>query len=139
MDQNNQTDFGGEIEQPIQCRILKAGHLAGDLCRDKLLVNGEFADARENSGKCLQHAPNMIGGVHVGRIEAGDHRIEARLLFLRKRLVGHRDTRVGERVVVERRVGIQVISRRAIAIDAIRPLLLKRNAKQRDASRLCLP
>ena len=34
----------------------------------------------EHAGKRLQHAADVIGRVHVGRIEPGDHRIEARLL-----------------------------------------------------------
>ena len=32
-------------------------------------------------GKVVQHAPDVIGRVHVGRVEPGDHRIEARLLL----------------------------------------------------------
>ena len=51
-------------------------------------------------------------------------------------LVGHGDLRVGERVVIERRVRLQVVGRREIAVDAVRPLLLQRNAEQRDSSDL---
>ena len=36
---------------------------------------------REHARERRQHAPDVIGGVHVGRVEAGDHRIEARLLL----------------------------------------------------------
>jgi hypothetical protein len=38
-----------------------------------------------------------------------------RALLLRQRLVGHRDERVGERVVIEVRVAIEVVRRREIA------------------------
>ena len=80
---------------------------------DELLVDRELADAREDAGKRLQHAPDVVGRVHVGRVEARDHRIEAGLLLLRQRPIRHRDERVGERVVVEVGVAIEVVGRRA--------------------------
>ena len=87
-------------------------------------------------GKMREHAANVIGGVHVRRIEAGDHRIEARLLRRRQRAIGHRDLRVGERVVIERRVGLQVIPGREVARVRVHPLLLQRNAEERRATDL---
>ena len=45
-----------------------------------------------------------------------------------------RDVRVGERVVVERRVAVQVVGRREVAGVAVRPLLLQRDAEQRRSA-----
>jgi hypothetical protein len=75
----------------------------------------------------------MWSAAHVRRVEAGDHRIEARLLGRRQRLVGLRAAGVRERVVVERRIGLQVVGRREVARVAVRPRLLQRDAEQRDA------
>jgi hypothetical protein len=55
------------------------------------------------------------------------------LLRRRERPVLHRDERVGERVVVERRVGLEIVCRRAIAVHVGAPFLLQRNPEQRDA------
>ena len=40
-------------------------------------MDGEFADAGEDAGEGVQHAPDVVGGIHVGGVEAGDHRVEA--------------------------------------------------------------
>ena len=85
-------------------------------------------------GNVVQHAPDVVDAVHVGRIEPGDHRIEARLLLLRERAVHARDVGVGERVVVERRVGLQVVGRREVAGVRVRPLLLQRDPEERRAA-----
>ena len=97
-------------------------------------MNREFSNPGEDAWECLQHAANMICRVHVRGIESGDHRIKTRLLFLRQRLVSHRDPRVSEGVVVKRSVRIQVIGRAAIGVNTIGPLLLQRYAKQRHPS-----
>jgi len=91
-------------------------------------VNGELADAGETPGKSAAPA-NVIDGVHIRGIETGDHGIERGLLFLGKRFVGHGDPRVGEGVVVEGRVGVEVVSWRAVAVHAVQPLLLQRDPK----------
>ena len=130
---HDEPDLAGEVEDPIERRVGEARGLAGDLRRDELLVDRELADAGEHAREGQQHAADVIGRVHVGGVEAGDHRVEARLLRRRQRAVGHRDERVGERVVVERRVGLQVVGRREVAGVAVRPRLLQRDAEQRDA------
>ena len=106
----------------------------GDLRRHELLVDAELADAGEHARERPQHAADVIGAVHVGRVEPGDHRIEARLRVRRQRSVGDRDRGVGERVVVERRIALQVVGRREIARVPVRPLLLQRDAEQRRAA-----
>ena len=75
-------EAGGELEHAVERRVGEAGGLAGDLGRDEFLVDAELADAGEDAGEGLQHPPNVIGGVHVGRVEPGDHRVETRLLVL---------------------------------------------------------
>ena len=105
-----------------------------DLGRDELLVDAELADAGEDAGKRRQHAADVIDAVHVRGIEPGDHRIEARALLRRKRPVDAGDVGVGERVVVERRVAVQVVGRREVARVVVGPLLLQRNAEQGRSS-----
>ena len=91
-------------------------------------------------GNVVQHAADVIGGVHVGRVEAGDHRIEARLLAPASATGRrHRDVGVGERVVVERRVALQVVGRREVAGVRVRPLLLQRDAEERRRARRACP
>ena len=87
-------------------------------------------------GKVCKHPANVIRGVHVGRIEAGDHRIEACLLFFRQRPVRHRNVSVGEGVVVERCVRLQVVGRSKVAGILVRPFLLQGDAEQRHSSDL---
>ena len=126
----------GEIEDAVEGRVEQAGRLAGDLRRHELLVDRELADAREHAGERQQHALDVIGGVHVRRIEPRDHGVEARLLRRRQRPVLHRDERVGERVVVERRVALQVVGRREIAGVVLVPHLLERDAEDGHAADL---
>ena len=64
---HHQPDFGGEVEQAVEGGVREARDVAGDLRRDELLVDRELADAREHPGKRLQHAPDVVRGVHVGR------------------------------------------------------------------------
>src|SRR5688572_398837 len=82
VNQNDQACLGGEIDQAIERLVLKTRHLTRDLCGNKFFMNAEFPDAAEHTGKSLEHASNMIGGVHVRRIEPCDHWIEPKLLFL---------------------------------------------------------
>ena len=49
--EHDESDLAGEIEDPVERRIREAGRLAGDLGRDELLVDRELADAREHAGK----------------------------------------------------------------------------------------
>ena len=42
-----------------------------------------------------------------------------------------RNPRIGERVVVQRSIGVKVIPGRTVPINAVRPLLLQRDAEQR--------
>ena len=128
---HHEADLAGRVEDAIQRRVEQARGLAGDLRRHEFLVDRELADAAEHARERLQHALDVVGRIHVGRVEAGDHRVETRLLGGRQRLVGHRDRRVGERVVVQRRVGLQVVGGREIAGVPVRPLLLQRDAEQR--------
>jgi hypothetical protein len=76
-----QPTFRAEIEDPVQSRIVEAGDFAGDLGGDKFLVNAEFADAGKYPRKGLQHALDVVGGVHVGWVEARNHGIETGLFF----------------------------------------------------------
>jgi hypothetical protein len=126
--------FGGEREDAIEGRVLQACGLAVDFSRDEFLVDAELADAREDTGKRLQHATDVIDAVHVGRVEAGDHRVETPLLLSGQRAVHARDVGVGERVVVERCVAVQVIRGREVTRVRVRPLLLQRDTEQRRAA-----
>ncbi len=134
VDQDDEPHLAREVEDPVQGRIDQARDLARDLRGHELLVNGELADPREDARKGPQHPADVIGGVHVGGVEAGDHGIEAGLLFRRERPVGHRDDGVGERVVVERSVALQVVGRSEVAGVLVRPGLLERNAEQGRAA-----
>jgi hypothetical protein len=75
----------------------------------------------------------MIGGIPIGRIEPGDHRIKTRLLLFRQCFVGHRKVCVGERAVVARSVGLHVVGWGEVAGILVGPLLLERNAEESDA------
>ncbi len=90
-------------------------------------------------GKVSQHPADVVGGVHVRGVEARDHRIEAGLLLRLERPVGHRDEGVGERVVVERSVALQVVGRSEVAGVLVRPGLLQGNAEQRGPDRPLCP
>ena len=80
-----------------------------------------------------RHPKTSIIWAHVGlgRIEARDHRIESRLLFFAERAIRHRNEGVSERVVIQRRVALQVVRGCELAGVRMRPLLLQRNAEQR--------
>ena len=106
--------------------------MAGDLRRHELLVDAELADAGEHPREREKHPSDVVGGVHVGGIEAGDHRVDARLLRLVQGPVFRGDDGVDERVVVERRIREQVVVRRPVARDEVVPLLLQRDAEHRD-------
>ncbi len=123
VDDDDQADLTREVEDAVERRVGQARDVAGNLRGHELLVDRELTDPGEHAGKGLEHPPDVIGRVHVGGVEAGDHRIEAGLLLRRQRLVGHRDVGVREGVVVEVRVAIEVILRRVVARDAVRPLL----------------
>ena len=124
----------GKLQNAIECGVRQAGGFAGDLGGDEFLVNRELAEPGEDAGKRPEDPPDVIDRIHVGRIEAGNHRIEARLLFLRQRAVHAGDVRVGERVVIKRGIGLQVIGRREFPGVRKRPLLLEGNAEQRRST-----
>ena len=136
MQDGHQSHFGSEVEDPVEGRILQTGHLSRHLCGHKLLMNCELADACEYTRECLQNTPDVVSGIHVSRIKSGDHGIEPSPLLGRQRPVRHRNEGIGERIVVKRCIGVQIIGRCAVSVDAIGPLLLKRYAKQGDSSDL---
>ena len=116
--------------------FVEAGRLARDLRGHELLVDRELADPGEDAGERLEHALDVVGRVHVGRVEARDHGVEARLLRGRERAVGHRDEGVGERVVVERGVRLQVVGGGEVAGVSVRPGLLQRDPEEGHAADL---
>src|SRR5262249_15243365 len=128
---DRESDLARKIEYSIQCGIGEARRLAGDLGGYELLVDRELADAAEDPRKQLEHPPDVIDSVHVRRVEASDHGIEARLLLLRQRLVYAGDIGIGEGVVIERRVGAEVVGRSVVAGIYVGPLLLQRDTKER--------
>ena len=77
MNQHDQARLAREIEDAVERPVGEAWLAAGHLGRDKLLVDRELADAAEHAGKGLQHPPDMVRGLHVRRVEARDHGIEA--------------------------------------------------------------
>ena len=81
MHQDNETGFFSQIQNPIEGRIEEAGHAAGNLAGDELLMNGELTDTAKHTGIESQDAPDVTGRVHIRRIEPCDHRIEARLFL----------------------------------------------------------
>jgi hypothetical protein len=131
---HDETGFGGEVQNAIERGIGEARGFTRNLRRDELLVDAELADAGEDAGECLEHAADVVDAVHVGRIESGDHRIEPRLRLSGERAVDAGDVGVGERVVVERRVGVQVVGRCEVTRVRVRPLLLQRDTEQRRSS-----
>jgi len=125
------TCFRSKVQNAIQRRILETGCLSRDLRRHELLMDRKLANTREDAGKQSQHTANVIDRIHVGRVESCDHGIEPLLFFGRQRTISTRYVGVGERVVVKRRIAVQVVGRRKIAGVRIRPLLLQRDAEQR--------
>ena len=128
---DDQPALGGELENPIERRIGQARGLAGDLRGHEFLVDAELADAGEDAGERLaarggcDRRAYMSAGLNpviIGSKRAcssfGSDAIRAG------------DERIGERVVVERRVALQVVGRRELAGVAVRPLLLQRDAEQ---------
>ena len=110
--------------------------VARDLRRDEFLVDRELADAREHTRERFEDAPDVIGSVHVRGVEPRDHRIESRLLCGFQLLERARDVGVGERVVIKRGVGLQVIRRSEVARIPMCPGLLQRDSEERRATDL---
>ena len=129
VDDRHEAHLGSEVEHPVERGVPQTGAVAEDLGAHELLVDGELADAREHPRIEREHPPDVVRAVHVRRVEAGDHRVEAGLLLRRQRPVLLRDHRVDERVVVERRVRMQVVVRRPVARLEVVPLLLQRDAE----------
>src|SRR5579871_1151598 len=76
----------------------------------------------------------MIGSIHVRGIKPGNHWIETRAVLFWQRQISSRDIGVGKRVIVEWRICIQIIFRRIITTDSVRPLLLQGYAEQGRSS-----
>ena len=105
MKNDNESGLLGEVEYAVKRRrFLEARDAAGDLGRDELLMYRELADAGKNTGESLHCALDVIRGVHVRRVKARYHRVEACLFFLVQRPVGHRYISVGKRIVIERHI-----------------------------------
>ena len=130
----HQADFGHRLQNQVQRRVAQTCRVSGNLRGHELLVHAEFADAGEHPREGEQDPADVIGGIHVGGVEAGDHRVDARLLVVAEREVLRGDDGVDERVVVERGVREQVVVRRPVAGDEVVPLLLKRDAEHGDPS-----
>src|SRR5678815_215189 len=81
VNQNDETGLFCQIENSIQGRIEQAGDTARNFGRHELFMNRELANSAEHAGESSQNAPDMICSVHVRRIEACDHRVEACLLL----------------------------------------------------------
>jgi hypothetical protein len=129
VDQHQQARFCRKIKNAIERRVLEACDFARYFRRDEFFVNREFPDAREHARKGLEHSANVIGGIHIHRVEARDHGIQSCLLFFRQRFIGHRNPGVRKRVVVQRRIGVQIVRRGAIPIHPVGPLLLQGDAE----------
>ena len=82
VNEHDEPDLAGEVEQSIERGVGDARRFTGDLRGHELLVDRELADPDEHAGERLEDATHVIGRVHVRRIETGDHRIEPRLLRL---------------------------------------------------------
>ena len=90
-------------------------------------MDAELADAGEHAGEGEQGALNVVGGVHVRRVEARDHGIDAPAVLLRQSQVFLRDHRVHERIVVQVGVRTQVVIGRVVARQEVVPFLLQRD------------
>ena len=106
MDQDHKSGLCGKIKNSVESRVLKTGGFSRDLRGHELLVNRELSDSREHTGKCLEHAPDVVRRVHVCGIEACNHGVKAGLLLFVERLIRHSDPCVGERVVIDRSIRI---------------------------------
>ena len=133
MQDRDQAGLGAEIKDAVQCRVSQAGDLTGNFRGDEFLVDAKLADAGKYAGKCSQHPLDMIGSIHIGRVETDDHRIKAVLLLRRQFLIETRDIGIGERIVIQRCIALQVITRCIITRVLVRPGLLQRDTEQRRA------
>jgi hypothetical protein len=131
---DNEAYFSREIEDTIKRRVPKAGDFARNLRSHEFLVNNEFTNAREHARERVEHSADMIRRIHVRWVKASDHGIKTRLLLFGQRSICHGNRSVGKRVVVQRSVRVQVIRRGTVAVSAVRPLLLQRNAEDGHAS-----
>src|SRR5262245_54349404 len=64
VEDHDEADLSRKVENAVERRVGEAGGFAGDLRGDELLVNREFADAREHAWERLQDALDVIGRVH---------------------------------------------------------------------------
>jgi hypothetical protein len=58
VDQHDQADLGGEIEDPVQGRVGGARDVPLDLGGHELLVDRELPDSREDAREGLERAPD---------------------------------------------------------------------------------
>ena len=110
---------------------MQAGGVPQHLGGHEFLVNGKLADATEDAGEEGQHPPNVVGCVHIGRVEAGDHGIEAALVPRRQAPVGLGHHGIHKGVVVEGGIREKIVVGRPFSGLEVVPLLLQRNAEQR--------
>ena len=123
--QGQEPDLPGELEDPVECRITKARHVPHRLGRHHLLVDGKLPDSRKHARIQAEHPADVIRRVHVGRIEPGDHGIEARPLLRGQCENRLRHHGIHERVVVERGIRAEVVVGGAVARLEPVPLLLE--------------
>ena len=81
MDQYDQARLCRKIHDGVQGRIGKAGPFSGDLGGNKFFMDAELPDTRKNTRKSQEYSADVGFGVHVRRVEPGDHGIKA-LLFI---------------------------------------------------------
>jgi len=124
MQDDQQAYLSRVIQYCIQCPVVQAGGMATDLCRDELLVNGELTNTTEHAGIGQQHVTDVIGGMHVGGIKTGDHGIEAFALFFIQAEVGLGNGGIDKGVVIQRCIGVQVVTGITRAGKIVIPLLL---------------
>ena len=134
MQDNHQANLGGFGQDAVQRRVVQAGRMPRNLRRHDLLVNAELADAGKHAGERAQDALDVVGGVHVRRVEARNHGVHPLPLRVRQRQVLVRDHRIHKRIIVECSVRAQVIVRGPVSGHEIIPFLLQRNAEQRSAA-----
>ena len=126
----DQTGLRCEVKNAIQRRVEKTGHITADLGRNKLLVDGKLADTGKYPGIGLQYPANVVRCVHIRGIETDDHRFKMGLLLLCQPLVLLGNVGVSKRVIIQRRIGIEIVGGCNVTGHPVRPLQLQWDAEQ---------